>query len=191
MPSPEQFLTALWTLEAQLPQFLEPSAVQRLQRRLEPLKQALVRGEGDGAEVGAQIDAYPSLQGPWQAALVGADPEASQAEMLAALAEMLAVSEAGTIPPQSTEATEPEDDKLDDSEVLLMPQVWGGGSKSFEGLAGAPATAPTGRRYVCPVEGCDQEWFRVGQRQPPLCQIHGKALILDPAAGHGASDGLG
>ncbi|MDA0268767.1 MAG: hypothetical protein O3A14_17855 [Cyanobacteria bacterium] len=182
MPSSEQLLTALWTLEPQLPKLLDPATVQRLQRQLEPVKQAMTRGESDGTDLVALISSYPSLQAPWQAALGGADPEASQAEMLAALDALLAESDGDTIPPPSTDAPGPEDDNFDDLGVLLMPQSWGGESKAYEGLAGAPTTAVPGRRYVCPVEGCSEEWFRVGLRQPPLCEVHGKTLIPDPAS---------
>jgi hypothetical protein len=183
MPSPEQFLTALWTLEAQLPQFLEPAALQRLKRQLEPLKQTLVREEANGAEVAALMEAYPSLQGPWRAALMAAEAGGASAGMWADLEGLLAGTDSsGSVPPPGDVGT---DSDFEDLDALLMPQFLGGESKGFEGLAGAPVMAPTARRYVCPVEGCDQEWFRVGQRQPPLCPVHGKALIPDPAVGDG------
>lgn len=208
MPSPDQLLTALWTLEPQLPKLLDPATVQRLQRRLEPVKQAMIRGESDGTDLVALIGSYPSLQAPWQAALVGADPEASQAEMLAALDALLEEPKPKAIPSQGGDnleevrmwadleslLEEPEDktnlpqdsEDFTDLDCLLMPQEWQGDTKVYQGLAGAPTTAVPGRRYVCPVEGCTETWFRVGLRQPPLCEVHGKTLIPDPAS---AGDG--
>lgn len=189
MPSADQLLTALWTLEPQLPKLLDPATVQRLQQRLKPGKQAMIRGDSDGTDLVALISNYPSLQAPWQAALVGADPEASQAETLAALDALLAESDGDTLPPSSTDAPGPEDDRFDDfddfDDVLLMPQGWGGESKAYEGLAGKPKTAVPGQRYVCPEAGCGETAFRRGSGSVPLCDKHDVAVMMVPAKQEG------
>jgi hypothetical protein len=113
------------------------------------------------------------LREPWQAALAAAATELAQAEMLADLEALLEEPEAKTTPPQDS-------DDFADLDALLMPQDWRGDTKGYQGLAGAPTTAVPGQRYVCPEPGCDKEWFRVGLRQPPLCEVHGKPLVPAP-----------
>ena len=179
MPNREQILTALSALERQLPQLLGVDAAQQLQRQIDPLARSLSRGQSGGTALIQLITQYPVLREPWQAALAAAETELAQAEMLTDLEALLEEPEAKTDPPQDS-------DDFADLDALLMPQDWRGDTKGYQGLAGAPTTAVPGRRYVCPVEGCSEAWFRVGLRQPPLCEVHGKTLIPDPAS---AGDG--
>jgi hypothetical protein len=173
MPNREQILTALWALERQLPQLLGVEAAQQLQRQLDRLARSLSRGQSDGTALIQLITQYSVLREPWQAALATAATELAQAEMLADLEALLEEPEAKTTPPQDS-------DDFADLDALLMLQDWRGDTKGYQGLAGAPTTAVPGQRYVCPEPGCDVEWFRVGLRQPPLCEVHGKPLVPAP-----------
>lgn len=54
----------------------------------------------------------------------------------------------------------------------------------YQGLAGEPITAVAGKKYICPVAGCNTApWFRLGLRTPPLCDEHGVVLVPAPDAG--------
>ncbi|MEO0885203.1 MAG: hypothetical protein AAFY54_04625 [Cyanobacteria bacterium J06648_10] len=53
------------------------------------------------------------------------------------------------------------------------------GSKgAYQKPPGTPPSAIAGKRYICPVPDCPEEWFRmrVGQ-SPPLCEEHGVVMV--------------
>lgn len=49
----------------------------------------------------------------------------------------------------------------------------------YQGLAGMPAIAIPGKKYVCPVEGCSAEpWYQMrGGMSPPLCEEHAEVFV--------------
>ncbi len=49
--------------------------------------------------------------------------------------------------------------------------------RSYQGLPGTPNTVIAGKKYICPVPECTQEWFRVGLRSPRLCEEHGVVMV--------------
>jgi hypothetical protein len=126
----------------------------------------------------ADLEALLEEPDPKTAPSQGGD-HLEEVRMWADLESLLEEPEAKTTPPQDS-------DDFADLDALLMPQDWRGDTKGYQGLAGAPTTAVPGQRYVCPEPGCDVEWFRVGLRQPPLCEVHGTPLVPAPeTAGDG------
>ncbi len=71
-----------------------------------------------------------------------------------------------------SDGAEYEESEKGDFMTLGAPQ------RSFQGLPGASdwAQLVTPRKYYCPVPGCTFTWYKVGHRQPPLCDIHGEPL---------------
>jgi hypothetical protein len=62
-------------------------------------------------------------------------------------------------------------------------EYYGIDKSSYQQIAGEPTTAIPGKRYICPVPECSQDWFQIGLRNPPLCEEHGVVLVLAADAG--------
>lgn len=173
MYSPEQILAAIRELKPQLNLLLGTEAAS-IQQKITPLIEKLVAGQTDGQDLLRLLAEYPSVTALLQQ-MLDKQIQTDEFNVSETLPYLPKDNKGGqsvlTNSDKLKSSTDETDDDFAEFEDLLVDK------SPYEDLPGEPSTAIAGKKYICPVPECPQEWFRVGLRTPPLCEEHGVVMV--------------